>query len=127
MIKVCVAGIVIILVAVFAKSIRNEYGIYAGMAGSILLMYLGIRKFSGILDIINKCGSYISIGSGYMEILIKMLGIAYIAEFASGISKDAGYSAIADQIELIGKLSILLISTPIIEALLNTIFSFINN
>ncbi len=127
MIKVCVAGIVIILVAVFAKSIRNEYGIYAGMAGSILLMYLGIRKFSGILDIINKCGSYISIGPGYMEILIKMLGIAYIAEFASGISKDAGYSAIADQIELIGKLSILLISTPIIEALLNTIFSFINN
>ncbi len=127
MIKICAIGIVTILAAVFAKSIKSEYGIYIGMAGSILLMYLGIRKFSGILDIINKCADYISIGPSYMEILIKMLGIAYIAEFASGVSRDAGYSSIASQIELIGKLSILLISTPIIEALLNTIFSFINN
>lgn len=126
MIKVCAVGIVTILVAVFAKSIKSEYGIYAGVAGSILLIYMGIQKFSGILDIINRCGSYISMGPGYMEILIKMLGIAYIAEFASGISKDAGYSSIAAQIELIGKLSILLISTPIIEALLDTIFSFMN-
>ncbi len=127
MIKICAIGIVTILVAVFAKSIKNEYGIYAGIAGSILLMYLGIRKFSGILDIISKCTSYISIGPSYMEILIKMLGIAYIAEFAAGVSRDAGYSAIAAQIELIGKLSILLISTPIIETLLNTIFSFMNS
>ena len=59
-----------------------------------------------------------------MLILIKMLGIAFTAEFSSNLCRDVGYSSVAAQIELIGKLSILLISAPIVEALLDTIFAF---
>ena len=126
MIKLAAIGFVTVLLAVFFKRMKNEYGIYAGIAGSILLLYLGVKKMSGIVDVINRFTNYISVDSTYIVILLKMLGIAYIAEFTANLSKDAGYHSIASQIELIGKLSILLISAPILEALLDTIFTFMN-
>jgi len=49
------------------------------------------------------------------------LGVAYLAEFGSALCKDAGQSAIAGQIELVGKLTILAISMPVVTALFETI------
>ena len=46
-----------------------------------------------------------------------MIGVTYISEFASSLCRDAGYSTVAGQIELVGKLSILTIGMPIVLAL----------
>ena len=56
--------------------------------------------------------------------LVKMIGITYIGQFASGICKDAGYSTRAAQIELFCKLSVMVLSMPVLMALLKTIQEF---
>jgi hypothetical protein len=56
---------------------------------------------------------------------LKMAGITYIAEFASGICKDAGYGSLGTQIEIFAKLSILAVSMPILLALLETVKQFL--
>ena len=124
MIKVGIIGIITVLAAVFLKGVKAEYGICAGICGSIILVYIAVTKFSGILGIISGFKRYTGSDSDYVLILIKMLGIAFTAEFSSNLCRDVGYSSVAAQIELIGKLSILLISAPIVEALLDTIFAF---
>ena len=78
-----------------------------------------------MLELIHRFEGYMSDKTGYISILLKMLGISYIAGLASDISKDSGYNAVASQIEMAGKLSILLIGTPILEALLDTVFSML--
>ena len=57
--------------------------------------------------------------------LMKIMGITYISDFSANLCRDAGYLAIAGQIEFFGKISILTISTPIILALLDTIAGFL--
>ena len=57
--------------------------------------------------------------------LMKMIGITYVAQFASEICKDAGYGAVGTQIEMFGKVSILFVSMPIMMALLETIGEFL--
>ena len=54
-----------------------------------------------------------------------MIGITYIAEFASGICKDTGYQTIAVQIEIFSKLTILAMGVPVLLALLETIQEFL--
>ena len=54
-----------------------------------------------------------------------MIGITYVAEFATGICKDAGYQTIANQIEIFTKLTILTFSMPVLEVLLLTIKDFL--
>lgn len=58
-----------------------------------------------------------------MKILFKMIGITYVADFAAGICKDAGYGAISSQIEFFGKISVLATGTPVLLALFETIRS----
>ena len=73
----------------------------------------------------NRIINYIHIDRLYIGILIKLIGIAYICEFAAGISKDAGYQAIASQIELVGKLTMLMVSMPVLMQVLNTILELL--
>jgi stage III sporulation protein AD len=57
---------------------------------------------------------------------MKMIGITYVAEFSSNLCKDAGYHAVATQIEMFGKLSIMVVSLPVLLALLDMIGSFLS-
>ena len=49
------------------------------------------------------------------------MGISFLAEFASGVCKDAGCTAMSSQIELFGKLSMLVTGLPVILALFETL------
>lgn len=61
----------------------------------------------------------------YVETILKIIGIAYIAEFASQITKDAGQGTIASKIELGGKIVILAMAVPILTALIEMILNMI--
>lgn len=63
----------------------------------------------------------------YVETILKIIGIAYIAEFAAQITKDAGQGAIASKIELAGKVLILAMAIPILSVLIETIIQLIPN
>ncbi len=86
-----------------------------------------IGQISGLLETIRSYLSEISVSGPYLTILYKMIGIAYLAEFASGICKDAGYSFLAGQIELAGKLTILTISLPVMLAVFDTLKSVLGS
>lgn len=124
MLKIGIIGIVGVLLAVQFKNNKAEYGIYIGLAVSMLIFFYAISKLSVVIETIEKIQSYITVNKAYIATLIKIIGITYIAEFSSSICKDAGYQAIASQIEVFGKLSILAVSMPILLALLETINGF---
>ena len=123
-IKVAVFGIISIIIAILFKR-KEEYSLYISIAACILILLWGIGKLEVILDSIEQLQGYIKINKAYIGILIKIIGITYITEISSSLCKDTGYNSIAEQIELVGKLTILAISMPILLALLETINSFL--
>lgn len=125
MFKIAVVGIISIIIGILFKKGKEEYSLYISIAACILILIMGIGKLEVILDSIDQLQGYIKINKAYIGILIKIIGITYITEIASSLCKDTGYSSIAEQIELVGKLTILAISMPILLALLETINSFL--
>ena len=61
----------------------------------------------------------------YIRILLKVTGITYVCEYSAGICKDAGYSSLSGQIEILGKLSVLTAGLPILMAVIGEIFAII--
>lgn len=118
-------GIVAVLLAVQFKGLKGEYGTYLSAAAGAVFFSYGLLKLETILEAARKIQEYINVNPVYLTVLVKMIGIAYIAEFASGICKDAGYSSIGAQIEIFGKLSILAVSMPVVLALLETMEGFL--
>ncbi|MEF9941502.1 MAG: SpoIIIAC/SpoIIIAD family protein [Lachnospiraceae bacterium] len=126
MIQVAIIGVIGTLIAIQFKDGRPEYGIYLTVGISILIFFSILDRLGIIVDALRDICSYISLDNEYMGTMIKMLGITYVAEFSSGICKDAGYQSIAVQVEVFSKLAILALSMPILLALLQTIKSFLS-
>ena len=120
-----IIGIMTVLFAVQLKSLKGEYGIYLVMAAACVIFFYGSMRLKGILDGLQKIQELIRINPVYLNTLLKITGITYIAEFSSGICKDAGYSSIAGQIELFARLAVLAVSMPVLLALLETVHDFL--
>ena len=84
-------------------------------------MSLASDTLSGIIDMIQSISSKTNINNDFLIILIKITGIAILTEFAVSICKDAGESAIASKVDVGGKILIISLSIPIINALIDTI------
>lgn len=123
-IQAAILGITAVVLAVQLKGLRPEYSVYIILAAGVIIAFLGISRMEVILDTVKTIGTYIGVKHLYLGTLLKMVGITYIAEFSANICKDAGYSALATQIEMFGKLSILAVSAPVLLALLETIQRF---
>lgn len=125
-ISIAVIGIAAALLATQFKAVKGEYGVYLAVAAGLVICFYSAGKLETAADTFAKIRSYIRLNSVYLDTLLKMVGIAYIAEFASGICKDAGFGSLGNQIEIFGKLSILAVSMPILLALLETVREFLS-
>ena len=125
MIQTAVLGITAVALAIQVKALRPEYSVYMILAAGLVIAVLGVSRLEVILETVRTIGSLIRVKQVYMGTLLKMVGITYIAEFASGICKDAGFGALGTQIEMFGKLSILAVSTPVLLALVATLQRFL--
>ena len=121
-----ILGLTAVLMAVWLKGNGSEYGTYLVMAAGLLLFFFGTEKLTQILDMLRRIEELIGMNRIYLATLLKLAGITYIAEFAAGICKDAGYGAMGTQIEIFAKLSILAVSMPVVLALLETLKYFLS-
>ncbi len=126
MLQIGMIGIMGALLAVQLKGSKAEYGIYLSVAVSILLFACIVDRLEIFIRTAEQIKRFVSIDAGYITTMLKMIGITYIAEFASSICKDAGHQTIAVQIELFAKLSILALGMPVLLALLELIQEFLS-
>lgn len=126
MLSVAILGIAAMLLAVELKGMKSEFGLYVALGAGIIIFIYSVDKIEILLNTIMKLQSYLSVPTAYVSTLVKMVGITYISEFASALCKDGGHQAIAVQMEIFGKVSILVISMPVILALFETIESLLS-
>ena len=107
MLKTALLGILTIIIAMAMRQGKAEYATFVSLTGSILIAWIAVRLLDGITGSLERLE----------KLLLKMIGVTYLSEFASSLCRDAGYSAVAGQIELVGKLTILTIGMPIVLAL----------
>lgn len=125
MLKIAMLGIAGVLMALQLKSLKSEYAVYLCLGVSLLIFFSVTEKLSMIVEGLEMIRNYLPLNAGYLQTLLKIVGITYIAEFASDLCRDAGYQTIAGQIQMFGKLTVLTVSIPILTALLDTIQTFL--
>ena len=84
-IQIALFGVVGTLLALQFKSGNSEYGIYVSLAVSLFLFLCMLSRLEIFVQTVKKIADYIKLDAGQMSILLKMAGVTYVAEFASGI------------------------------------------
>ena len=126
MMQIGILGVAGALLAIQLKQVKSEFAVYICVAIGILIFMSLAGHLRTIIETVKELTKTINLDYGYITILLKILGITYVAEFSSGICKDAGFQTIASQIEIFSKISILVLSMPILVALIQTIQGFLS-
>ena len=79
----------------------------------------------GVSTLLKSIADKASINTSFINLLIKITGIAFLSEFAVSICRDSGESAIASKIEFGSKIIIISMSIPIISSLLQLIIKIL--
>lgn len=124
MIKIGLFGIVGVLLAIQFKQMKPEFSLLIGLICGLFIFYYACNLLIILAEQIMGIKSLIQGEEKYFEILFKVIGITYLCEFCSGICKDSGFSGMAGQIEIFGKLSVLLAGMPVLMAVIDTIRQF---
>ena len=120
-VKIIGIGLIALIIIVIIKQYKPEFAIYVSLGAGILIFALIAAKMSGIIDILKSLANKTAINSDFLVLLIKITGIAILTEFAVSICKDSGESAIASKVDIGGKIIIISMSIPIINALMDTV------
>lgn len=124
-VKIGILGIAGVLIAIPLKKEKPEYGMLLGLSICLLVFLFLITKIQVVLDFAERLEALAAVDGNYISMILKMIGIAYAAEFAVNVCRDAGYSAVGSQIETFAKISILVVSLPLLLTFLETIGSIL--
>jgi stage III sporulation protein AD len=117
------------LIATFLALVLKEQNpmfafILTVFVGAFIFIFL-IDQIVEVIQMLERIAVNANIKGLYIETILKIIGIAYIAEFGAQITKDAGQAAIAAKIELAGKILILVMAIPILTVIIETVLRLI--
>lgn len=98
--------------AVMLKPLRPELAVLVAIATGVIVLMHAVIELTGLLDTLRALAGEYGVDTGYIGTLLKILGVAYAAQFGAQICADAGESAIAGKVELFGRILILAAAAP---------------
>ncbi|MCR5480308.1 MAG: stage III sporulation AC/AD family protein [Ruminococcus sp.] len=93
------------------------------VAAIFLLSTVGF--VSQIISAVSSLFDAAKIDGMYIKVIFKCLGVTYLTQFAADYCKDCGENAIASQVLLAGRISVLVISLPLFKAFVEIVKSLI--
>lgn len=125
LLKLWVCGLIGLVIIIIVKQYRPEFAIYISLVAGVLIIFFVMDKLVNVLELIRSVADKSAINSSFISLLLKITGIAFLAEFAVSVCKDAGEGAIASKIEIGSKVIIIFLSIPVISNLLEMILKIL--
>ncbi len=122
-IQVIGLGILVTVLIIVIKDQKPQIAFALTLLTSIIIFIFLLTKISPVIRIMERLAVQANVNIAFLETIMKIIGISYIAEFGAQITKDAGQGTIAAKIELVGKVLILVLAVPIISLIIETILN----
>ena len=111
--------------AVILRATKPELSFAVTVTGIIIILMFIVEMLQGTMAIFASISSMTGVENGLLKLLLKIVGVGYLTEFSAGILTDFGSASIADKVGLAGKVTVVLLSMPVVESLLTLISGFL--
>jgi len=123
--KIIGVALITAVTSILLKSTKPELSFAVGIAGAIVILIFIIDLLQNSINILASIANASGINGGLMKLLLKIVGVGYLTEFGAGVLSDFGNNSLADKVVLGGKLTILVLSLPILESMLTLVSKFL--
>jgi len=109
------------VLAVYVKESNREIAVLISLATGLVLFLYALSQVGAVISVLSELASRANINIFYLTTVLKIMGIAYIAEFGAQICRDAGEGSTATKIEFAAKILVMVLALPIIMALMESV------
>lgn len=118
-------GLVAAILILVIKEQKPLFAFLLTAFTGISLFLLLVGKISSVIHVLEDLAAKSNINMIFLKTILKIIGIAYIAEFGAQVVRDAGQESIASKIELSGKVLIMVMAIPIVSVIIETVVNMI--
>ncbi len=123
--KIVGFSILALFLIITIKNERKDIAMLLSLTAGIILLILSMNGLESIITMINSLIDSSGINREFFTIIIKVIGISYLIEFARNICIDSGESSLASKLELAGKVIIVTMSLPLVSSLVSSLSSIV--
>ena len=113
--KISGLAFVIITISAILKQTKPEFAIQVVLIATVMLFTFALSLSTTVYEYITEICNISGIKSQYLKIVFKIIVISYISDFTASLCRDAGESAVAVKVEMVGKLIITAASLPVFK------------
>jgi stage III sporulation protein AD len=124
-IQVVGLGLIVTILSLVIKEQKPLFAFLLAVFTGIVIFLFLIGKISEVIRVLESLANKSNIDMIFLKSILKIIGIAYIAEFGAQIVRDAGQESIASKIELAGKILIMVMAVPIIHVIVETVMQLL--
>lgn len=118
-------GLIAALLVLILREYRSEMAMQVSLIAGVVIMLLVVNRIAGAVNVITETAVAAGINLVYLQTLLRVIGIAYLAEFGAQICRDAGEGSIASRVELAAKVIILVMAVPVIVEIMESVLRMI--
>lgn len=115
------ALIAAVLSVFLGQSRLPTLGLLLVLAAGAIIFVAMLPQLKALLDIFANLTEKTGLSTQYFNVVLKVIGVAYLAEFGGQLCRDANQGALAVKIEFAAKITILLLAAPIISSILQSV------
>lgn len=121
----------IVFVAMFLSLVLKEqhalFSFLVIFVAGLFIFFLLLDSIQQIFTSIIQLSKQLKMDEPYVLLIMKMIGVAYIAELSAQLMKDAGFQALSYKIELSAKILMITMAMPILTALIESFVQMIQS
>lgn len=125
--SICVLAVVAVIIIVTLRPKNSEIALMLGICCGTIILLAILSQVSSIIGTINSIVAAADININYVAILLKVVGICLLTEFAVNTCKDAGSQSLACNVSLAGKIMVTITALPLYADILNTVLSLMSS
>ena len=118
-------GVAAALLAMVVRGSRPEIASLIAMAAGVLVFFLAVSRLQAVVAVMEQLVNKAGLAQDYIKVLLKVVGVAYVSEFASQTCRDAGEDSLAAKVEMGGKVLVLAMASPVIVALVELVLEVV--
>ncbi len=112
--KIVGIGLITCIACLIVRQVKPDVASIIMMAGGVVILLMVVDYVAQIFDVFKVIIDKTGLTSNLFSIVLKIVGVGYLTEFAANICSDTGCNSLADKILLAGKILILVMSLPIV-------------
>ncbi|MGE5493998.1 MAG: stage III sporulation protein AD [Burkholderiales bacterium] len=124
-VQIAFIGILSGVLVIAIKQKQPELAMQVSLVAGLIIFIYALDYLVTAVDYIRDVVSRYDIPYESITVVLKIIGVAYICEFAVQLLKDTGESSIASKVELAGRVFIIVLSLPVITSFMNMVLGLL--